>query len=291
MKRMQLTGLLTALCLPTMAANTEPTRRSVQTGDTFEITKTQDSSSQGSDASSGSSHDQDTIIEHVDAVRPDGLEVTFDLPKDASAEERRQTWQFPARVFKPREGPMQLLNAAELETRVDAWLKWGKMTREACGHWIFTWNAFKIECDPQSVIETIEAFDPRVPDLHAGALYRDAHALAPAPLTKKDSGSQASTFTALLTIDPNVVQRDRAQSDVVVGEITRKAVTLDAALAQRGKEKVTGTIEVSIDADEDGNMRRLTKVTRSETKKSDGTMQTDVATETVERRLLPSTKR
>ena len=291
MKMTQLIGLVMALLLPTTAAHTEPSKRSVQIGDTYEITRTRESSSQGSDASSGSSHDQDTLIERIEAVRPDGLEVVYDLPQPTTAEERQQTWQFPARVLELRDGQLQLLNVPELEKRVDAWLKWGKMSREACGHWIFTWNAFKIECDPHSVIAMLQAFDPKVPDLRDGALYRDAHALLPVPLKMKASSPQGSTFTASLKIDPNSVQRDRAGSDVVLGEITRKPVTLEAALVERAKEKVSGTIEVTVDADAGGNVRHLTKITKSQTKKPDGGVQTETVTETVERRLLSPRKR
>jgi hypothetical protein len=291
MKMMQLTGLLMVLFLPTMAAHAEPTQRSIQIGDIYEITRTRDSSSQGSDASSGSSHDQDTLIERIEVVRPDGLEVVYDLPQQTTADERQQTWQFPARMFELREGQVQLLNAPELEKRVDAWLKWGKMSREACGHWIFTWNAFKIECDPQSVIGMVQEFDPRMRDLRDGALYRDAHALRPVPLTMKVGSSEGSTFTASLEIDPKSVQRDRAAADVVIGEITRKPVTLDAALVERSKEAVAGTIEVTIDADAGGNVSRLTKITKSQTKKPDGSVQTETVTETIERRLVSSRKR
>lgn len=290
MKTLRLTGLLIALLLPPMAGHAEPAQHAVHVGDTYEITKTRNSSSQGSDGSSGSSHDQDTLFERIEAVRPDGLEVVFDLPQQATNEQRQQTWQFPARLLEQHDGQLRLLNAPELEKRVDAWLKWGKMTREACGHWIFTWNAFKIECDPQSVIETVQEFDPRLPELRAGALYRDAHALLPTPLAMKASSPRGSTFTAMMAIDPKAVQRDRADADVIIGEITRKPVSRDAALAERAKEAVSGTIEVTIDADAAGNLRRLTKVTKLQTKKTDGTVQTETVTETIERRLLSSTK-
>ena len=120
MKGIQLTGLLVVQLLPAMAAHGAPAQRTVQPGDTYEITKTRDSSSQDSDASSGSTHDQDTFVERIEAVRPDGLEAVFDLPQRTTKEERRQVWQFPARVFKPRDGQFQLLNAPELEKRVDS---------------------------------------------------------------------------------------------------------------------------------------------------------------------------
>jgi hypothetical protein len=281
---------LVALLLgPTTIATATP-GPSAQVGDTYEITKVRDTSSQRNDAASGSSHDQDTLIERIEAVRPDGFQVLFDLPQGATADERRQTWQFPARVFEPVEGPPKLLNAPELEKRVDAWLKWGNMPREACGHWIFTWNAFRIECEPRSVLEAIQAFDPKLPNLRDGALYGEAHALRPAQLTMKSSGPGGSTFVASLTLDPKAVQRERAEADVVIGEITRKPVTLEAALAERAKETVSGTIEVTIDADPAGNVRRLTKITKSQTKRSDGSLETETEMETLQRRLISSRK-
>ena len=289
MKVMLLSALVALLLTVPTTAKAE-SRTSLRVGETYEITRVRDSASEGPNGSSGSSHDQDTLIERIEAVRPDGVEVLFDLPKDTTAQERRQTWQFPARVFDPFEGPAKLLNALELEKRVDDWLRWGKMTREACGHWFFTWNAFRIECDPQSVIETVQTFDPKLPELRDGAVYRDAYASAPALLTKKSAGSAGATFTASLAIAPKVVQRDRAQADVAAGEITRKPVTLEAAFAERAKEAVSGTIEVTIDVDVSGKWSRLTKVTKSKTEKPDGNVESETVTETLQRRLISSRK-
>jgi hypothetical protein len=140
------------------------------------------------------------------------------------------------------------------------------------------------------VLETFQAFDPKLPELRDGALYRDTHAMRPAPLAMKSSGPDGSTFTALLAIDPKAVQRDRAEADVVAAEITRKPLTLKAALAERAKETVSGTIEVTIDADAAGNVRRLTKVTKSQIKKSDETAETETVTETLQRRLISPRK-
>jgi hypothetical protein len=282
-------ALVALVLLVATTANAER-RTAFRVGETYEITKIRDSTSEGPNGSSGSSHDEDTLIERVEAVRPDGVELVFDLPQGTTAEERRQTWQFPARVFEPFEGTAKLLNAPELEQRVDDWLKWGKMTRQACGHWIFTWNAFRIECDPQSVIAEVQTFDPPLPELRNGGVYRDPNALAAAQLTKKSADSAGSTFAASMAINPKVVQHDRAQADVVTGEITRKPVTLEAAFAERAKEAVSGTIEVTIDVDASGNWSRLTKVAKSKTEKPDGNVESETVTETLQRRLISPRK-
>ena len=259
---------------------------SLRVGQIYEITSTQDSSDQTGDESSGSSFDKDTIIERILAVRSDGVEIEYDFPAEASAEERTQSWQFPVRVFRPKHGPSQLLNRGELETRVDAWLRTAKLTRAACGHWIFTWNAFQIECDPQSVIKTIEGFDPDVPELREGVLYKEPEALDPAPLMKETDEAGRTIFTAQMRIDPGVVRQARAESDVVVGEITNKPVTLESALRERSKEAISGTISVSFYVDRDGVVRRRTKVTKLETAQPGGPSEIKTTTEVLARRLL-----
>lgn len=274
------------LFTPAIVIATPPS--TAQIGQTYEITITKDSSTEGSEGSTASTHDQDVLIERIEGLRPDGFEVLFDLPQGATADERRQAWQFPARVFEPFSGSAKLLNASDLEYRVDAWLKWGNINRQACGHWIFTWNAFRIDCDPQSVLDTVKSFDPKLPPLRQGELYGEAQALRPTPLVLAKRSSTGSTFTASIELDPNAIRRENAEADVVIGEISRKPVTLEAALAERAKETVSGMIEVMIDADAAGNMRQLTRVTKLQTKKADGSVETRTATETLQRRLIAS---
>ncbi|MFM9469851.1 hypothetical protein ACKI1K_44845, partial [Streptomyces scabiei] len=84
-----------------------------------------------------------------------------------------------------------------------------------------------------------------------------------------------STFSAKLAIDPKVVQQGLAQADVVVGEISRKPVTLDAALVAHAKDVVSGTIEVTIDADSSGKWNRIATVLRKTTKKADGAIENE----------------
>jgi hypothetical protein len=263
-------------------AGIAPSSSSDRPGESYAIRIARESSEEGSNGSSGSSSDRDTIIERVIAVRADGLELEYDLPKELTREERASSWQFPARVFKPSHGPLQLLNGPELRRRVDEWLKNSKIPRAACGHWIFTWNAFQIECDPQSVIKTLELIDLSLRD---GAVYHDDKARTPAQLIRKG----ALTLAAELEVDPNAVRRDRAQSDVIVGEIMKKPVTLDTALRKREKGVVSGTISVTIDEDAAGNPWRRTKVTKVRTKAPNGDVQTEIVTETIERRPLSST--
>ena len=288
MKLIGFTGIVGALLLPAIVARAGALPLAPQVGDTYEITLTRDSAQQGTHGSSGSSHDEDTIIERVIGVRADGLELQYDLPSAATADARARNWQFPARVLKPFGGPTQLLNGPELEARVDGWLKAAGWPRTVCGHWIFTWNAFRIECDPQSVIKTVESFDLRSADLREGAPYQETEARGSGKLAGRAGGPDAATFVVEMPVDPDAVRRGRPESDVVVGDIMNKPVSLDAALRERAREIVSGTISVAFETDPAGNVRRRTKVTKLDIKGADGRSETETATETLERRRLIS---
>lgn len=282
-------ALILALFLPVSNSFGEAQLYAPKVGDEHEITKSYETSSETSAGSSGSSSGSNALVERVIGVREGGFEIEYDLPYGASAEERARTWQFPARVFRSSTGPMQLLNRTELEARVEAWLQAGGMTREACGRWIFTWNAFRIDCEPESVIHTLNSVDLRIEDLKDGALYDDTEAISPGMLEKTTAGENLETFVVKLQIDPEAVRRARAESDAVVGELVIETVTLEEALSKRGKEVTSGTILVTIEADRMGNVWRRTRVTKMETTLANGQYERETATEIVERHPIQET--
>lgn len=226
------------------------------------------------------------MLERVVAVSDLGLELEFDLPRDATAEDRARVWKYPARVLQPSTGIMQLLNGSELEGRVDRWLASSGLKREMCGRWIFTWNAFRIECDPNSVIADIEAINLLAVDLHEGAMYRHPGTLSSAPLSRTNDKAGGSTYSVKLDVDVDAVRRSRAEGDVAVGDMMQQPVTLENALRKRSEETVTGTVEITFDVDVKGSPTRRTVVTTLETVKPDGVLVTDRQTVTVERRPL-----
>jgi hypothetical protein len=279
-------GIVGTLLLSAGVAQAGTVREAPQVGDTYQVTLVKDSAQHGSNGSGGTSHDQDTLVEQVTGARADGLELQYDLPSTTTAEERTRNWQFPVRIFKPVDGPAQLLNAPELEARLDGWLKAGSLSRDACGHWFFTWNAFRVECDPQSVLKTVELYDLRSADLHEGAPYRDSGAASPGKLARKAGGAEGETFVVEMPVDPDAVRRARAESDVILGEIVKKPVSLDTALQGRAGEIISGTISVTFETDPDGNVRRRAKVTKLDIKRPDGRSETQTVTETLERRPI-----
>ena len=275
-----LTASLTANSAFALSLQAEPA-----VGEQHEIIVSYETSQQASDGSSGSSRGQSVLLERVIAVSSLGLELEFDLPNDATAEDRARVWKYPARVLQPSSGAMRLLNGDELEERVDRWLTAAEMSREMCGRWIFTWNAFRIECDPESVIADIEAINLLTADLREGATYRHPGTLGSGTLSRSSDGPDGAIYSVKLDVDADVVRTSRAESDVVVGEIMQQPVTLETALSERSKENVSGTVEVTFDVDASGNPTRRTVVTTVETVGPDGVSETDRRTETVERRV------
>jgi hypothetical protein len=286
MKAIAIAAVIAASFLPPLDAGAESPKAPPTAGEEHEITRSYETSQETSDGSSGSSGGRTAVVERVIGVRDGGLELEYDLPNDATAEERAREWQLPARVLKPPSGPMLLLNRAELEARLERWLEAAEWTRAVCGRWIFTWNAFRIECDPESVIETIEEYDLRSVDLRDGAPYREAEARGSGTLARIADGPDGARFAVTLEVDPDAVRRARAESDVAVGEIMQQPVTLDAALRERARETVSGTIEVTFEADVTGNARRRTKVTRLQIVGPGGRRETETVSETVERRRV-----
>ncbi len=283
---MRLRGLVVRIGAPLLLATIVVTQALPPThlvGETYELVRVPDSTQKGSTGSSGSAHDVDTIIERTVRIRADGLELEYDLPKSASTDERARSWQFPARILKLSSGEVRLLNEAELEMRRDAWLKAARLRRDACGHWIFTWNAFRIECDPQSVIGAIQAFDLTSLQLSDGGLYQDGEARGSGGVVRKEARPDGATFTVEMQVDSEGLNRRRAESDVVVGEIVHKPIALDAALRERAADAVTGTIMIEFETDAAGNVYRRSRVTTIVTKKPSGQSETETVTETLER--------
>src|SRR4051812_1206381 len=84
-------------------------RSGYQRGEVYEIVRDKRMSQQGSNGSNGSSRDRDTLSVRVVGIQPGGVELEYDLPLNATPQDRARAWQFPARVFKAPNGPMRLL--------------------------------------------------------------------------------------------------------------------------------------------------------------------------------------
>ncbi len=279
--------LLAALSVQSCAAD-PASQYSDRVGDVYEI-RLQSESEQTGNGSSGSSRTRMALNERVIELREDGVVLEFDLPHEMPAEDRAREWQFPAQVFKSSGGSLELVNSAQLETRMHAWLERGGLDQTACGRWVFTWTAVKIECDPQSVLQMLEPFDIRRSDLHDGALHSEIGAMDPAPLRAVSVNPDGSVFVAEMDVDTDAVRRQRAEVDVAVAEMMgEQPLTLEAALQARSSERISGTISTTFETDALGRVTRRIRDTRIDIIEVDGSLHRETTTETVERRPIAS---
>lgn len=261
------------LALAATAATSSP-----RVGDAFQITTDREMEEHGNrgESSQGTSTDRDSYVERVVAERPDGVVLEYDLPADATPADRASNWQFPFRTLRARDGTNRLLNSAELEARIDPWLKAGGMTRAACGKLIFTWNAFRIDCDPQSTIRWLATVT--LPDrLQAGNFFTDPDARAPSVLRQ----GSADRLMTTLAVDPAAIRRLRAQTDVGVAELMHKPLTLETALNNHETETITGTITITFDLDATGQALGRTRVKVVQIAWANGRVDTQTVTETL----------
>lgn len=283
-KRFLVVPLLSIVAVPQAPATSE----FPNAGAVFEIVQSYETSSETNGDGSSSSSGHSTLIERVIRVDEDGVELEYLEAFATDAERKRGNWQLPANIYRPKNGVPVLLNADELEQRVDPWLKMAKATRDACGKWIFTWNAFKIECDPTSALGIVEQYNLWLPSLSEGALYSEEGALTAVPLQVKSRDETGSVYFAELEIDPEKVKSANAETDVVVGKIMGEPTTFDDSLAKQADDRIAGTILVTIEANAQGWITKRTNTTKFRIE-SGGEVETISKTVTLERRPFAST--
>ena len=281
---MRTSHLLVASVSSFLAATTVASGQTADVDEPYLIISTRESNN----GRGGTSFDRDTILISRRQSDERGTEVTYDLPPSASAAERAASWHFPAAIRFAPDGSRVLVNEAELASRVDPWLKLGGYTREACGHWIFTWNAFKIDCDPLSVLETASEFDMGPTDPQDGQPIRNEAASAPGTLKLVKSQGSSRTYTVEFELDPERVMQSRAESDVVVGQIVNKPITLETALAAHRNESISGQITERFETDGTGQIVRRTTETTIRSIDNDGKESVATSTRTLEKHTLKS---
>lgn len=260
--------LLSALLAPSLATAQD----APQAGDQYQLVRTTQTE-QRSAGSMSSSQNSDALLERVISVTPAGVETEYSLPPGSQGD-----WTFPLRVLQPKTGPLRLSNRAEMEARIDKWLKDANLTRAACGHWVMTWNAFRIECDPETALRAVDAFAIGQLNLADGAPYTDAQAQRPVPLKAKPDGKG---FTAELAVDPAGLREELAKADVAAAEINGGKLSLEAARKAHATDQISGTIKITIDT-AGATIRRARVATTTITR--GGQAETNTTTEIVERR-------
>lgn len=276
------------LMMPTLVNGAEPIEQRAIVGDVYSISLQYENTSESDGGSNSSSRGRQAIVETVIAVDEAGIVLGYDLPASMSDEDRAQYWQYPARIRRDHSGNNQLLDVEVLEDRIDEWLERFEFPRAACGHWMFTWNAFQIVCDPQSVLRNVAQYDLRPTDLRDDGLFFDPMALEPGRFVQSSIESGDFQFVVEMSVDPEKIRHERVQADLITAQIMNRELTDEAARNARAAEEITGSIRVAFQTDADGQIYRKTRVVSLETRLADGSVEISTSSQELSRELIRS---
>jgi len=192
----------------------------------------------------------------------------FDVVDDPEHSRPLALWKMPVLLRECAGQPAEIANREAMVARRDAFLSAAELPPEACGRHYFTWDVFKIECDPEAVIDTVERIDLSSLALQDGAhfLVRDTETRL--TLTQAESGPDGRrTFTGRGTIDPEVLREQKASAIMVIAEVSGEEISLEQAMARIAEHRFAG--EVSVKLMEEPAEDRITLTVVSETSETD----------------------
>jgi len=282
---MRLILLSLSLLLVSNLAGAEETKidSSWVEGSEFEIIASYETKSER-DGASGSSQGSNAYLETVIVVEADGILREFDIKRESDEEPQLIDWKFPAQIWDRAGQEPSLANRTELEDRRDTWLAAAKLPREACGKHYFTWNVFKVECDPDEVLAMFGELDLTKAVSQDGALIVYPGASSSANLKQIPDNNGLETFLAEFEVDPNHVRAARAEAAVIVAEILGKPIELADAQAEQANINYSGTITVRFEISRDRNLMRRIVESSLIIVGIEGGTETEYSKQTVERK-------
>ncbi len=203
-------------------------------------------------SSSGSASGRTALTERVIAQSADGTEIDYSIPQDPADARGSAIWMYPARVLIGPNGDKRVLNAQELDARVDEWLASADWTRDACSRWLFTWTAVQIRCDPAAVIEVIEANDMRPGTIAEGVLLDIPGYGISAYLREAGMRGNRRLFIAEAELDSDWARRKGAEVAVAVAEMNGETLAFEDALIAEAEVETSGTIRIEFEVDDAG---------------------------------------
>lgn len=207
--------------------------------------------SEGENGSSASSSGRNVYTEELLEKTGECTTNRFDI---ASEDRPPAEWQWPVEVERCAAGSLKLLNAADMEARRDTFLAEAGIDNGACGTYYFTWNVFKIECDPQQILETIETIDLGRLELTEGSQYQ--HGASSVLLSRNNTSDHNALLVGSLAIDEAEVRRAEAEKMIVAGELMGEPVSEEQADRKAQAIEVSGTTRISFALDKHGQMTR-----------------------------------
>lgn len=208
------------------------------------------------DGSTSSASGWQAMAEKVISVTPEGTEVEYSLPFDPEEIRGNERWMFPARMRIAPDGGNTILNEPELLARNAAWLAEAKWTTEVCSRWGFSWTAYQVRCDPEAAIEVVEMHGMQPGRIAEGQPFKLEGALGPVVLTRVGGSEGRVVLTGSGPVDPAFVREKDARAALVMAEISRKTLTLEAATAKAAGITASGTLTVTFEIDAGGMVWR-----------------------------------
>lgn len=254
-------------------------------GTDFKVRVSYENKSEGG-GSEGSSRGHSTLVERILRAGKSGVLIEYDFSKDTTEEERLPEWRYPARILIELNGTARLMNADELETRNSDWRSRANISDDACGLWYFTWNAFKVECDPNSVIADLEAFRLPILHLNEGVEISEPGAVGAEPLLLTHKNPHR--FRADFDLDPEVIRQARAEEDVIVSQILGgDPITFEQALERRAEEEISGRLTTTLELDNQGRVVKRNRLSTIFIALPDGLSERQTSSQTTIREIQP----
>lgn len=230
-------------------------------GEWYRIAVSYETQTEGA-GSSSSSRGRTVYSEQILSDSGDCTVKRFDIVDEEGRERPLAEWQWPVEVERCGNEARRMLNLPEMEARLATFLETADIPREACGRHYFTWNVFRIECDPQAVLPTIEAIDLGSLTLADGAEYAQSGIPRSATLVMVSADDGMITLRTEFAVDPVRFREETARTEVVVGDVMGEAVSYKDALAQAQKMEVSGSIVITFEKATDMSSIRQSVVTR-----------------------------
>lgn len=285
-----LVSILALLIVSINPGNAQPADLSEQVGNIYEIKYSYETSRKTGDQSSGRSSGTNLLIERIIAINEESIDLEYDISLNPSEEDRAREWKLPAKVRRNNDGTLLLLNTDEMEIRITKWLEKASWTREVCDQWIFTWNAFKIECDPQSALELITSYDLNSNNFDPTKPYENKFASHAGKLQLLANTPEGKTYHTKLELNPQIIKTELAETQLIIGQITGKEITIEDAQKEQALKSISGNIQIKLDVDNEGRLIKRTEVFNIKTIEDDGTIKTETKTNILSRSLISADK-
>lgn len=245
--------------------------------------------SESSSGSSGSSRGSNAYLERIISSSPDALVLEYDIALEPDQTRPLYAWQYPFRV-RSNAGILELLDRDLMIQRRDAWLRQAGYPKEACGRHVFTWSVFKIECDPDAVLEQAETLTLQFTGLPDNAVATHPLASETGVFTLVSGKDDGRVYTARLSLDPAAIRQRAAQTAVTVAEVSGEELDFDEALARQRFVKVDGSILIELSVEASGRVVRRRTLIEFKSVERDGEVKKSRETYTVERQQLQDTR-